>query len=558
MTSDWRRTRLYRLSDHFFSRFFETSAITRDGQGQLGIAPLLGLLAFPGVVMSLILFLKYSPLMRWTRQDWNFDRYLAAIPDKYTFIVFSMAATGIFAVLKWESLFPDRRDFANLAPLPLSAKMIFFAKLGALALFALVFAVDINIASSLLFPAIVMESEGSIGGLVRFIASHAIAVIAASTFAFSAFIALAGFLMNVLPYAALRRTTRYIQFVVITGLIVMFLLTPMAALGLMRVRTGDDALLLWLPPVWFLGLSENLHGRATPAFQALSAKALQALGFAFVVAAISYAIAYRRYFLKTAETPEITGSVRAVPQWIWRVLDWTLLTSPFERGCFRFAAKTLFRSDRHNTVLAACLGVGAALATVSATAWGSTMHLSSLLTLVYFLVAGLRLSFGIAHEERANWMFQVAVCEPNPNARAVIRKFILLAVALLLAASFPVFATSAGTAAASVYVVVAFTNSVVLTEVLLLNFRTLPFACTYLPSRDNFVLGLAVFGAGLLFFAQAGSMFAQWVVHHPGFFVPYGIFVAGSLLGLQSARETDAPVEYEQRTGALELLRLSE
>jgi hypothetical protein len=436
--------------------------------------------------------------------------------------------------------------------------MIFFAKLGALALFALVFAVDINIASSLLFPAIVMESEGTLGGLVRFVASHALAVIAASTFAFSAFIALAGFLMNLLPYAALRRTTRYVQFVVITGLIVMFLLTPMAASGLMRVRTGEDTLLLWLPPVWFLGLSETLHGRATPAFEALGANALHALGSACVVAAISYAIAYRRYFLKTAETPEIAGSVRAIPQWIWRVLDRTLLTSPFERGCFRFAAKTLFRSDRHNTVLAACLGVGAALATVSATAWGSAMHVSSLLTLVYFLVAGLRLTFGIAHEERANWMFQVAVCEPHPNARAVIRKFILVTVALLIAASLPVFAISAGAAAACVYAVVAFTNSVVLTEVLLLNFRTLPFACTYLPSRDNFVLGLAIFGAGLVVFAEAGSMFAQWVVHHPGFLIPYGMFVVGSLLGLQTARETDSPVEYEQRTSALELLRLSE
>src|SRR5688572_32912156 len=125
MTSDWRRTRLYRLTEHFFSRFFETSSVMRDPHERLGIGPVLGFLAFPGVVMSLILFMKYSPLMRWAKQDWNFDRYLAAIPDKYTFIVFSMAATGIFAVLKWESLFPDRRDFANLVPLPLPAYTIF-------------------------------------------------------------------------------------------------------------------------------------------------------------------------------------------------------------------------------------------------------------------------------------------------------------------------------------------------------------------------------------------------------------------------------------------------
>jgi hypothetical protein len=338
----------------------------------------------------------------------------------------------------------------------------------------------------------------------------------------------------------------------------MFLLTPTAATVLMRVRAGADTFLLWLPPVWFLGLSETLHGRATPAFQALAATAAKALAVVLAVAGISYAAAYRRYFLKTAETSEIAGSVRAVPQWIWRVLDNTLLLSAFDRGCFRFVTKTLFRSDRHNTVLAACLGVGAALSTVSATAWGSRMHVSSLLTFIYFLVAGLRLSFGIAHEERANWMFQVAVAELNPDARGVIRKFILLAVALLIAAAFPLFTFSEGPAAASVYAMVAFANTVVLTEVLLLNFRTIPFACTYLPARDNFVFGLSVFGAGLLFFAEAGSMFARWVLHHPEALVPYTVFVAGSLLALRSARETDTPIEYEQRTGTLDLLRLSE
>jgi hypothetical protein len=262
--------------------------------------------------------------------------------------------------------------------------------------------------------------------------------------------------------------------------------------------------------------------------------------------------------LRTAETPEIAGNIRAVPQWIWRGLDRTLLRSPFERGCFRFAAKTLFRSDRHNTVLAAFLGVGVALATVSASAWGMTMHFSSVLTLIYFLVAGLRLCFGIAQEERANWMFQSAVCEPYPNARGVVRKFILLAVALLLALAFPVFAISAGFPAALVYTTIAFANSVVMTEVLLLNFRTIPFACTYLPSRDNLVLGIAVFAAGFLFFAEAACIFAQWLAHHPEAIAPYALFIAGSLIVLASARDKNTGVEYQQRAGSLELLQLLE
>jgi hypothetical protein len=558
MTSGWRQTPLGRLIEHFFSRFFESSAVMRDPHDRMGIAPVLGLLAVPGVIMSLILFLKYSPMLRWFKKDWAFDTYLAAIPDKYTFIVFSMAGTGIFAVLKWESLFPDRRDFANLAPLPLPTSTIFFAKLSALVLFALVFAVDINIASSILFPAIAMESYGTFSELLRFIAAHAASVVAASTFAFCAFIAVAGFLMNVLPYAAFRRTARYLQFVVVTSLVLMFLLTPLATSGLMRVRAGADTPLAWLPPVWFLALSETWHGKATPAFQALGTNALRALAAVFAIAAISYVGAYRRYFLKSAETPEIVGSVRGLPQWIWRALDNSLLRSPFDRGCFRFAAKTLFRSDRHNTVLAACLGVGAALATTFAAARGTALHVSGLLTLVYFLVTGLRLSFGIAQEERANWAFQVAVCDPNPNARGVVRKFILTAVAVLVIASIPLYAIGSGFGVACVHAAFAFTNAVLLTEIVLLNFRSIPFTCTYLPSKDNFVAGIAVFGVGLVVFADLASLFERWLLLHPTAVIGYAVFIVACLFALHVARETNLPVEYEQRTGTLELLRLSE
>ena len=55
---------LARLTEHFFTRFFEVSAVTRDTDSRLGIAPVLGLLAVPGTIMSLILFMKYSSLAR--------------------------------------------------------------------------------------------------------------------------------------------------------------------------------------------------------------------------------------------------------------------------------------------------------------------------------------------------------------------------------------------------------------------------------------------------------------------------------------------------------------
>ena len=43
----------------------------------------------------------------------------------------TMLTVGLFAVLSWDSLFPDRRDVLVLSPLPVRARTIFLAKVAA-------------------------------------------------------------------------------------------------------------------------------------------------------------------------------------------------------------------------------------------------------------------------------------------------------------------------------------------------------------------------------------------------------------------------------------------
>jgi hypothetical protein len=555
-----------RLGEHFFTRFFEVSAVTRDTDSRLGIAPVLGLLAVPGTIMSLILFMKYSSLARWFTRSFEFDRDLAIIPDKYTFITFSMAATGIVSVLKWDSLFPDRRDFTNLAPLPISAAVLFFAKLAALVAFAIVFAVDLNLFSSILFPLIAMENEGSPAGIIRFIASHTVSVVAASTFAFSAFLAIAGVLMNLLPYAAFRRTTRYLQFLAITLLLLMFLLTPLTTPGLLFIRNGGESLHNWLPPVWFLGLSETLHGKATPAFEALARRSMSVFGGVAVLAAISYVFAYRRYFLRTAETPEIVGSVRRLPGWLWKTLDLTILRSPFDRGAFRFTLKTLFRSDRHSSVIAAFLAVGAALAVQACILPArdpdrlgvTTFTLAGSTTLIYFMLTGLRFCFGLSHEERANWMFQSAVTDAAPNAQAVARKTMLIFLAAALIATLPVYTALAGIGVALGHAGYTALQSILLIELLLLDFRNIPFTCTHVPGKDNLIFAVSLFFTVYAVFAHGSARFEYFLLGHPSVTPVFAVINVAGIIAAYRAGDRDAAIQYEQPSGSLQLLRLSE
>src|SRR5437773_5888806 len=48
-------------------------------------------------------------------------------------IATTMLVVGLFAVLSWDSTFPDRRDVLVLAPLPVRARTLFLAKVAAVA-----------------------------------------------------------------------------------------------------------------------------------------------------------------------------------------------------------------------------------------------------------------------------------------------------------------------------------------------------------------------------------------------------------------------------------------
>jgi hypothetical protein len=66
-------------------------------------------------------------------------------------------------LMRWNRLFPDRRDFANLASLPIPIHNIFLANFAALGGFAFVFAVDVNLVSSLLLPRLRYRKRRAVG-----------------------------------------------------------------------------------------------------------------------------------------------------------------------------------------------------------------------------------------------------------------------------------------------------------------------------------------------------------------------------------------------------------
>jgi len=513
-----------RLMVHFGQRLFSGADDSGEGQMNLGVGAILALLATPGLFITVLLFDHYSSLVRIFRSGTaRFDAYAQSLPDQYFFFTFSMAITGIVTVLKWDSILPDRRDYMNLAPLPVPTRSIFLANLAAIVTVAVLFAIDVNAVSVFLFPYMVTMEQGTFHDCLRFAGIQATGVMLSSMFIFSALFALIGGMMAILPSQVFRRISLYARVLVVMAMLA--LLASSFAVARMLSDMGGHSLLRWVPPVWFLGFARSLIGKAGAQLAALGALGLRVLLATIVLAVAAYALSYYRYFIRipeTLETPIRSREPRQLlPRWF---LDRVLLRSPFERACFRFALKTLARNERQSLIFGGFVGLGLVIASQTLlSAFSSTRHstpssdlLSVPLILAYFVLCGARFVFDMPAELRANWAPQVIVDREKHDAVRLARKTMLSLIwPPILFIGFPLYANSWGWAIAAGHTAVVLVCSYCLADFLLHRFRKIPFTCAYSPWKQHATVAIIFYGLGFLAFTSIPTNLERSVMRHP-------------------------------------------
>jgi hypothetical protein len=337
-----------------------------------------------------------------------------SLPDKYFFIVFSMVVTGLVTVIKWDRILPGRQDYANLAPLPLPSRNILFANLAAIVLLASIFAIDVNAASSVLFPFVVLSAGGATSILI-FMAVHALCVILASAFTFFGCFAIMAVLMTCLPNRAFRRVSMIVRLailvILIAGLCTSFAVTPLIAHSWAR----------FVPPVWYLALYQSLQGRAAAQLTPLVHIAWQASAGTFLVALVFGALSYTRYFQRIPESADSPHPRRRRPLRI----SSKLIGNPIERACYSFGLRALLRSESHCILFGGFLGLGLVTASQMALGQSRTGLLAAPLCVAYFLIVGLRFAFELPAGQAANWVFRLILNGGKREAKQVARKLLL-------------------------------------------------------------------------------------------------------------------------------------
>lgn len=512
-----------RLVAHFTSVIINTGQDAGASELNLGIGGILAILAVPGAFISLMLFDKYSTLLGWIRRHPAGDLYLMSVPDKYFFIVFSMVITGMVTVFKWDKILPSRQDYANLAPLPLPSRTIFLANLAAIVVLASVFAVDVNAASTVLFPMVVLAQKQSFVEYLVFAGVHAASVILASTFTFFACFSLMGALMTVLPNRAFRKVSLVVRLLLVLGLITL-LCTSFAVPALVaKLPRNPHSLVRYLPPVWFLGVYQSWQGKAGRELRELGDVGLQAAAASFVLALAFSALSYRRYFIRIPESADArqTGRRNRFRN-ASALLDRFLLKNPFQRACYHFSLRALLRSETHCILFGAFAGLGLVLASQMA----SADLLAVPLAIAYFVITGLRFVFEVPAGLGANWIYKLILDRRRHEAPAVARKLMLtFLVPGVIAPCLIAYSYAWNYRLGLLHTAYVLALSLLLMELLLLHFQKIPFACTAPLFQNHSIVMVLIYALGFYLFTTTAASIERFLLLQPIRFLGAALFL---------------------------------
>ncbi|MGC1617394.1 MAG: hypothetical protein WA765_02780 [Candidatus Acidiferrum sp.] len=461
---------LYR---QFLFRVVDLEILSASAQGDSN--KLLG--QFAALLVSASVFLGLAPLF--------IDRNIAPsafldirVRTEHQLIAMTMLAVGLFAVLSWDSIFPNRRDVMVLAPLPVSVRTMFLVKVAATATALGLVVVLLHCVTGITWPltfALLPPTSRGLFGAVRWFLAYWFTMFASGAFIYCGVLAVQGLTAQFLPRRLFLRVSALLQIVAFGVFASMYLLER--------------------PLSWFQALLGQLAGPMNPASVPLARRAWIGLGVTVVAAVAAYALSYARTVRQIVEEPDITPASHRF-RWL------PAFGNSVETAIGQFTVRTLARSRQHRLILAFYLGIGAALTVpllsllASSQAPGGPLieishqangpMLAASVMMLALMVIVLRVAFALPLELRANWVFRsVGLIDSSQTLTAVRRALILLSVA-------PVWLGSAAMCLwlwpwrqAAGHLVVFSLLGMILVDLALYSFRKIPFTCSYLPGKSQ-------------------------------------------------------------------------
>jgi hypothetical protein len=547
------------LTRHFFGRFFQNDVVSFEDQAKEKVFTGMAFLAILGVQLANALLMKY-PFLDSEGPSWV---------DKCFFLWFFMLLVGLLAVAEWDVIFPDRRDYLNIAPLPVRIRTIFLAKFLSFFLISGIFSLSANVGASLVFGLYLTHFRSSSPlFILRYAAAHLVSATAANVFFFFLCACVQGLLMTLLSPRLYRSFSSAFRFLLLTALVFLLIFSvagpqvlPRALSDLTWPGGSESSLRQAFAPLWFTGLYERLLGNPDRLFAGLArtaafSVALAVLGF-FAAAWLSYG----RHLKKSLDVERGRPAFRRLSAPLSRLFDGLFIRKPTERAVYHFFGLTLRRSPLHRVRLFNYLAASSGLALIllastrllrSRLTTDSRTLLSVPLILSFFLLLGIRALSNVPTALEANWVFQLTEREPRRHYITGFKKRVL--VSALMPLFLLVLAYSSylwGWRAAALHGAFGLAASVLLLELLFFRYPKIPFACTYVPGKAKLHLFWLPYFLSFIAYISFFSGLEAFLFRNPRFFLDYfvgvGLLLAIAWVYQNLIADRGRPVLFEDR-----------
>jgi hypothetical protein len=477
------------LCRQFMLRVVDLEALSIEADVPQFLGQFAGIAIMLSVVHSVIAWAYFAPMSMSERIGFacHFEQYLIAT---------MMLTVGIFAVISWDAVFPDRRDIMVLSPLPVKARTILFAKLGASGAILGLAILTLNILSGFVWPFVLGIAGGFVNGFLRTCAAWWITMIAASLFMYASALAIQGISALLLPRRLFMQVSAVMQVAGFAAILSVYFLqgtlTSMAAL----VAPQNHWLLAGSPSFWFFAFFNQMRGVLPPELAWVAQRAWIALAVSLSGGLLALLLCYLRTMKKTAEEPDLLPAKHGF-HWAPR------LGGGLQAVIMLFSLRTLLRSRHHRVILAFYLSIVFAIALAAAhraiVAGQPRPFSAELPTITNIMmvvsVIGFRKVFSIPVSLTANWVLRTTQLNPSLQFVAATRN------TLFLFSVVPVWIVSACLGLSfrpiplvAEHLVVLMLIGMILVELSLIRFHKVPFTCSLLPGSTNLQL---VFWAGL-------------------------------------------------------------
>lgn len=180
-----------------------------------------------------------------------------------------------------------------------------------------------------------------------------------------------------------------------------------------------------LPPFWFLGIYQSLieGSKALPIYSTLARIGCFAIVLVFLVAILSYPLAYIRRTRQLVEGPGSRRAVNPLIRPLAQVLHATMIRRPQGSAIFHFISQTVMRVPRYRIYLVLYGGVGLSVVTASILRFSvNNQQIRAEVSadgirvavgiIAFWIIAGLRLAFISSGNQRGRWVFYVVQGNP--------------------------------------------------------------------------------------------------------------------------------------------------